>query len=114
MVNRINIMLLPTNYISENIVRKLHEKDVYFYGTSLNALTNQTLIDWLRIQKNIHVDIGWLHNENGGAMWYFHVSKINITNDSIFEVRDDLSPLYQFNTYEECRDAAILAALELV
>lgn len=104
---------LPSLFISEEIRLKLKDKNIWVNDRFPHEnIFKQWVIDWLRVEKNIYIAIGWSSKKNieGNNTWWYSVGKIGELNQFAN------SETYQqgYNSHEECQEAAILAALELV
>jgi len=111
MENNLNIDLfyLPSLFISEKISEVLKNKNITVSnGANCSNVFKQWIIDWLRVEKSINVSVNsasrkkllTFHNS-----WYYFIDSFK---------RDNLITSEHFKTYEECQEAAILAALELI
>lgn len=107
MENKLNIVsfYLPSLFISKKISEILKSKNITINNRiDHENIFKQWIIDWLRVNKNIHIIIDF--DRHVIKQWSY------ILND-ILSFASVYSPI-DYDNYEECQEAAILAALELV
>lgn len=109
METKLNIVsfYLPSIFISEKIKETLKNKNI----TVNNRIDHenvflQWVIDWLRVEKKIHISIDWC-KDIYVTRWFSFIDEVGPKRGKVI-ISDN------FNSYEECQEAAILAALELV
>lgn len=107
METKLNIgsFFLPSLFISEKISEVLKNKNITINNRiDHENIFKQWVIDWLRVEKNIHIIIEY--------------DKLSIKRWSyVFKDISSFAGVYsekEYENYEECQEAAILAALELV
>ncbi len=101
----ISYFFLPSLFISEKISEVLKNKNITVNDrVDHQNVFNQWVIDWLRVKKNIHIIIEY--------------DKLSIKRWSyVFKDISSFAGVYskkEYDSYEECQEAAIIAALELV
>lgn len=101
----ISYFFLPSLFISEKISEALKNKNITVNDrVDHQNVFKQWVIDWLRTEKNIHIIIEY--DRHVIKQWSYILNDI-LSFASVYSHVD-------YDSYEECQEAAILAALELV